>query len=355
MGWLWAKCAGALCACPGLGKSGADALGRGTRRWAHWRLSSAAARALADGVGDRVQVTWLFFAWGTSVGASMAMWTDSPAWGCAIATLSVGWVAAMVRGAKSQRGKALRGRLWLAMVSSSELCQSLGQRPAGQVSIEDCGPSGRHLGFMELAKRLCTRAFEGERELEAKARRRLQAMMLACAGSTVSAKWLWRRRSDGRSMAMWAQAWGDIGGDRRATHGERWELSASIMGLKMVLMSGGKIPACQANAAEVDEESLGVMWASAPADPALWRQDGKLQEQWRESLMACHSGQGHAKWGVFRSEACKSFTSSWCADLARSDEKWASLLDRSAELLEQKRLSESLGNDGLPSALSKRL
>lgn len=357
LGWLWAKCASGLCAWPGLGMATADALGRGTRKWGHWRLSSAASRALADGAGDRVQVSWLFFAWGASAGASAAIWTDKAVWGLAIASLSMGWLAAMMWGAKSQKAKALRGSVWLSMVSSSELCQSLGQRPAGYQSIDGACMPLRHLGFMELAKRLGPVGFEGELQREAKARRRLQAMMLACAGSAVAAKWLWRRRSDGRSMALWAKFWGDIGGDRGASKGERWELSASIMAVEMVLMTGSgvKIPNCTADAAELDEESIGVMWGLAPTDASNWRADGILQEEWRESLMACHCGQGRAKWGVARSEACERFTSVWCAALARTDSKWAALLDRSSELLEQKRLSESLPDTGLAKASSRRL
>lgn len=238
----------------------ANWLGRAARKVMPWRSAGFAARCLANGSSQKKHGSALLA--GVGAWAAVDILVGGGALGGAAMALAGGALPLALAAWDGRRpsSKAAAGRLWLSLVSSSELCGSLtpgqDQQPAHWAGAQPrAGRGGRHVGFQELAMRL-SRPLEGgsESALSREARRRLLAMALACSGSDSAARWLWRRRSTQQSM----KTWGTFLAKGAAAGSEAWELPNSMADLQFFARAGMSIIAL--GASEASESSIPLLW-----------------------------------------------------------------------------------------------
>lgn len=289
MGAIVAEALVAACAGNWRKNKRAEWLGRAARRALPWPLSGAAARSLAQAPAGGAQLGFLA-AGSIGAGCWMAAAGWPWWWTCASAVAS----GALALAALERRRPASRlasGRVWLSLVSSSELCGSLA--PSGSDPTQWAGPQPRQgkpwrsVGFQELAARLSKPLAPGpESDHHRQARRRLLGMALACAGSEAAARWLWRRRRAQQPM----KTWGVFLADGSKAGSEAWELSNSLADLHFFARAGEQ--AFAMGASEASESSIPMLWCG------LGDQKSSFQRQIRaEAIQALQDGHGHAQWG----------------------------------------------------------
>lgn len=380
LGWLGAKLTGSVCTAPWMDAGKGDNFGRFLRRALPWRLSNEMARALAGGAGSKIEISWILMALALIGASGHMLYGDEAALRWVVLALATGLATPVWfgRASGSPRVVVVRGRLWLALVSTGELCASMGRRPSGpdrgwamMVGLVDgvgapmyLGKSlrarrmMRHVGFMEMAKRLARPLdplWGPESSQSLKARVRLRAMMLACAGSEHAARWLWRRRKSQLSMERWARSLGEGASDQS----ERWEVAQAARGIESFGMAVGGFPV-PFGANEATESSLPLLWATATI-PSAWNQGESFAIEVRREVLMIMRGRSKPKWG-WREEVDSSerFKKMLVMSLRQGVPQWESLASQAASLLEAEELGQCVMNpvDDLPyveKTRSKRL
>lgn len=267
MGTLAAKALLAASAGPWAQMERANWLGRAARKVLPWRWAGFAARSLANGSSQKKHGSALLAGAGAWVAVDIYT-SGGAAW--AAATIVAGGAipfALLAWAGRRSGSKAAAGRLWLSLVSSSELCGSLAaanRPPEHWAGAQPWDGGGRHVGFKELAMRLSKPLNQGsESPLHREARRRLLAMASACSGSEIAAKWLWRRRRSQQSM----KTWGTFLASGAKAGSEAWELPNSMADLQFFARAGQSIIAL--GASEASESAIPLLWCGLgdPSDP----------------------------------------------------------------------------------------
>ena len=331
IGWLLAKLLLIMCCGPWANERHSRNIGAYLRKKIPWRLGTSASRFMAESQVNQERIFWFLFAWGVSGGGVSFYLLDHLAWSALM--LLTGFIPGfwMLYYERKDEVNRSRGALWLGLVSSSELCQSLGRWPA-------TAKFGRHAGFMELTQRLNVDESGMENPLAKKCRHRLRAMALACAGSKLAAKWLWRRRRDQRSMAQWAREW-----SFSSTSEQSWELSSSMMSIAVPFQAGVGEQAitCHASAEALSEYSLPFMWAQAGV-VGLWGWQKGFERELQEEALKVYVGDDALPWG-WRSEPRVKFfekfiVNSWFLH----SKEWKNFLNAAVALLESEKIKDHL-------------
>lgn len=361
LGWMLGRLLWAACCLPGAHRW-ADGWGRSARSGLPWRLASGAARTLAEPRRLRRSA-----AGGALLGLPVLVMGGH--WIMAVSVAGAGIVSAiaLARAGLPENALLARGRLWLAMASSSELAMSMGRKPGGPQCL-DAGLERRagepplplrgrrlvwHAGFLEMARRMARPMDGDETEQELRARVRLRAMMLACAGSENAARWLWRRRRSQWTMAGWAASYGE----GAAAGGERWEMSHALGSWAAGVSPRGTSQVLPMDAKEASESSLPLLWAK-PAAPESWREGGAFEVDVRRECMAALGGASRPSmgWGWRApSERAEAFKMRMASCMRRALPAWALLGSCSKELFEAEALEGAAPLGGVRGKATRRL